>query len=87
VVSPDSTIDLDEAFLLSANLHGFLSIESVLQSLLKQYTQWDALLELVWTGGWSRTVHSLQLSKIPVLGASHSFHNLSLTFIALINKT
>lgn len=83
VVSPNSAVDLDEALLLAANLQTFLSRKGIFQSLLQQYVQWYALTKLVWTCRWSRTVHTFKLSKIPVLGASHSFHNLSLTFIAL----
>ena len=87
VVSPDSAVDLDEALLLAANLQTFLPRKGIFQSLLQQYVQWYALAELVWTCRWSSTVHSFKLSKIPVLGASHSFHNLSLTFIALNKQT
>jgi len=87
VVSPNSAVDLDEALLLAANLQTFLSRKGIFQSLLQQYVQWYALTKLVWTCRWSRTVHTFKLSKIPVLGASHSFHNLSLTFIALNLKT
>lgn len=83
VVSSDSAVNLDEALLLPANLHTFLSGEGVLESLLQQYTQWNALTKLVWTCRWSSTVDSLKLSEIPVLGAINPLHNLSLTFIAL----
>ena len=86
MVSPDSTVHLDEALLLPANLNTFLSRKGIFQSLLQQYAEWYAFAKLVWSCRRSDTVHALELSKIPVLGASHSFHNLSLTFIALKNK-
>jgi hypothetical protein len=86
MVSPDSTVNLDDALLLPANLNTFLSRKGIFQSLLQQYAQWYAFAKLVWSCRWSDTVHSFKLSKIPVLGASHSFHNLSLTFIALQNN-
>ena len=83
VVSPDLSINLDQTLLLATDLERLLSRKGVLQSLLEQHAQRNALSELVGTGRWSHTVNTLKLSKIPVLGSSHSFHNLSLTFIAL----
>lgn len=86
VISSDLSIDLDEAFFLSANLHSFLTSQSIAQSLLKQNVHWDALSKLVWSWRGSSSVHALKLTEIPVLRRSNSFHAFSLTFIALNNK-
>jgi hypothetical protein len=58
VVSSDSSINLDQAFFLPANLNGFLSSHGVPQPLLQQNAQWDALSQLVWTWRGSSTVHT-----------------------------
>ena len=83
VISSDLSVDLDEAFLLSADLHNFLTSQSIAESLLKQNVHWDALSQLVRSWRGSSSVHALELTEIPVLRCSNSFHAFSLTFIAL----
>ena len=86
VISSDFSINFDETFFLFTDLHAFLSCECVLKSLLQQNADWDAFSELMWSRGWSGSMYSFEFSKIPVLGSRNSFHNLSLTFIALKTK-
>ena len=85
VVSPDFAVDLDEALLILHDLSGLISAGGVLKSLLEEHVQGNALSELMGSGGWSGSVHTLKLSKVPLLGSSHSLYNLSLSFIALNN--
>jgi hypothetical protein len=86
VVSPDSSVNLDQAFFLLTDLHGFLSSHGVFQPLLQQNVQWNALSQFMWTWRGSCAVHTFQLAKIPVLWRSKPFHTLSLTFITLENE-
>lgn len=82
-VSSDLSIDLDESLLVLDDLSGLISVEGVLQSLLEQHGQGNALSKLVGTGRGSGSVNSSQLAKVPLLGSSNSLYNLSLSFIAL----
>ena len=82
-VTSDLTVDLDETLLVLDNLSGFLSVQSVFKSLLKENIERNALPKLVRTGRWSGTVNTLELAKIPLLGSSDSLHNLSLSFVTL----
>jgi hypothetical protein len=83
VFSSDLAINLDHTLSILADLKRILSVKSVFQSLLKNNVKWNALSELMWTRSWSGTVHTLQFTKIPHLGSGDSFHNFSLSFIAL----
>ena len=58
VLSSYLSVDLDEALLLFNNLNTFLSAHGVIEPLLQQNVQWDALSQLVWTRFRSSTVHS-----------------------------
>ena len=83
VVSSNLAIDLDETLLVLDDLSSLLSAESVLESLLQKNVDWNALSELVWTWRWSSSVHTLELSKVPLLWSGDSLYNLSLSFVSL----
>merc|ERR1711990_1021603 len=48
-VSSDSSVNLDETFLVLNDLHALSSGKRVLKSVLEEHVKWDALSELVWT--------------------------------------
>ena len=82
VVSSDLAVDLDETLLVVDDLSGFISGESVLESLLEENVQGDALSELVRTRRRSGSVNSLEFAKIPALRGRNSLDGFSLTFVA-----
>jgi hypothetical protein len=82
VVSSDLSVDSDETLLVVDDLSGFISGESILESLLEENVQGDALSESVRTRRRSGSVNSLEFSKIPALGCRHSLDGFSLTFVA-----
>lgn len=72
VVSPDSVVNLYVVVLVSADLHGFHSVESVLQSLAEESGEGEALAELVGTSGWTGSIDTGALVKEPVFGCEHA---------------
>lgn len=81
VVTSDLAINLDETLLVLDNLASLLSVEGILESLLKEHIEWDALPKLVRTRRWSGAIDALQLAKVPLLRSGHSLHDLSLSFV------
>jgi hypothetical protein len=81
-ISSNFSVNFDETFFVLNDLLGFLSGESILESLLEKYVQWEALSSLVRTSRWLGAIHSLKFSEIPLLWSINSLHNLSLSFIA-----
>jgi hypothetical protein len=84
-VSSNLTIDLDQSLSVNNNLSSFVSGKSVLKLLSKKNGKRNAFSGLVWTSGWLGTVNTLEFTEIPLLWSVYSFHNLSLSFIALNN--
>lgn len=82
-VSSDLSVDLDESLLVLDDLLSLVSGESVLESLLEENGEWDALSKLVWTSRWLGSVHSLEFSEVPLLWSGDSLDNFSLSLIAL----
>jgi len=56
VISTDSVVNLNVVVLVSADLHGFHSVESVLQSLAEESGEGEALTELVGTSRWTGSI-------------------------------
>ena len=65
-------INLDVGRLVLADLDALLVGEGVLQSVLEQDAQGQALTELVGSGGGAGSVHALQLVKAPGGGSEHA---------------
>jgi len=82
-VSSDFSIDLDESSSVSDNLSNFISVKSVLKSLVKKNVERKAFSEFVWTSRWSGGVNTLQFTEIPVLWSGNPLHDFSLSFVAL----
>lgn len=82
-VSSDLAVNLDHTFLILDDLGGFHVGHSVLQSLLEENVERDALSGLVWTSRWLGSVHTLKLSEVPLLWSINSLHDFSLSFVAL----
>ena len=85
-ISSDLAVNLDETLLVLDDLSAFVSAESVLEFLLEKNVKWNAFSKLVWTWRWSGSIHTLELSEVPLLWTSNPLHNLSLAFVSL-NKT
>lgn len=83
VVSSDLTVNLNQSFFILNDLSSLISGKSVLQPLLKENVEWDALSKLVWTWRRSGSIDALQFTKVPGFWSGNSLHNLSLSFIAL----
>lgn len=81
-VSSDLAVNLDHTFLILDDLGGFRVGHSVLQSLLEENVERDALSGLVWTSRWLGSVHTLKLSEVPLLWSINSLHDFSLSFVA-----
>jgi len=73
-VSSDLAVNLDETFLVFADLDDFLVGESVLQSLSQQNSDGDALSQLVGSSSGSVGVFSGKLVQHPVGRRSHALH-------------
>jgi len=84
-ISSNFSIDFDKSFFIFNNFSCFLSIKSILKSLLEKYIKRNALTEFVRTRWGSSTVHSFHFSEEPLLRAVNSLYNLSLSFVALKN--
>lgn len=80
-VSSDLAVDLDEALLVLDDGSSLSSAESVLESLLEEHVERDALSELVGTRRRSGAVDTSQLAEVPLLGGSDSLDDLSLTLV------
>jgi len=63
-VGADLSVDLDQA--LHDDGLGLASIESILQAVTDEDDQRHAVAELVWTGGWARSVGTGQFVQEPV---------------------
>ena len=85
-ISSELSINLNQTFFVLNDLSSFVSRESVLQSLLQKNAKRDAYSSLVWTSRWLGAINTVQFTEIPMLWCGNSFHNLSLSFIAL-NKS
>ena len=72
VISTDSVVNLNVVVLVSADLHGFHSVESVLQSLAEESGEGEALAELVGTSRWTGSIDTGALVKEPVFGCEHA---------------
>lgn len=73
-VSADLAVDLDETFLVLADLDHLLVGEGVLQTLSQQNGDRNALSQLVRSGSWSVSISSRELVKHPVGGGGHALH-------------
>ena len=82
-VSSDLTINLDQTLLILDDLGALLAGHGVLQSLLEEDVERDALSSLVRTSRWLGSIHSLKFTKVPLLWSIHSLHDFSLSFVAL----
>lgn len=85
-VSSDFTVNNDVSGTLGLgagfdNLSGFISVKSILQSLLKENVKWDAFSSLVWTSGWLGGIDSSEFTEIPGFWSVDSLHAFSLSFI------
>jgi len=83
VITSDLSVHLNKTGLVLHDLAGLVAVHGVLQSLLEQHIQGDALSKLMRSRGGSGCVHTLKFSKVPLLGSGDSFQDLSLAFIAL----
>ncbi len=86
VITSDLAINLNQTGSVLHNLASLFAAHGVLESLLEEHAQGNALSKLVGTGGRSGGVHTLKFSKVPLLGSGDSFQDLSLAFIALNNN-
>ena len=84
-VSSNFSVNFDKSFFIFYNFSCFLSIESILESLLEKYIKRNALTKFVRSRWGSSTVHSFHFSEEPLLRAVNSLYNLSLSFVALKN--
>ena len=82
-VSSDLAVNLDQTLLILDDLGAFHVGHGVLQSLLEEDVERDALSSLVRTSRWLGSIHSLKFTKVPLLWSIHSLHDFSLSFVAL----
>lgn len=71
-VSSDFVVNLDQSFLISDDLHGLLTAESVAQSVSEEDGKGDAFSSLVGASTGSGSVNTTELVQHPVGGSSHS---------------
>ena len=62
VVSSDLSVNLNQSFFILNDLSSLISGKSVLQPLLKENVEWDALSKLVWTWRRSGSIDTLKFS-------------------------
>ena len=75
-VATDFVVNLDVARLVSADFDALLAGEGVLKSVAEQDRHWDALSQLVGSGGRARRVHTSKFVQAPVGWCPHALHML-----------
>ena len=75
-VSSCSVVNFDIATFVSADLDRLLAGESVSKPSAEQYSQWDALSELVWSSRWTGGEHTSKLVQAPCAWCCHSLQML-----------
>jgi hypothetical protein len=83
VVTTHFAVNLDKALLVLHDFASLVSAGGVLQALLQEDVQGNALSQLVGTGRGASSVDASEFAKVPLLGSSHSLNDLSLAFVAL----
>ena len=89
-VSSDFTVNNDVSGTLGLgagfdDLSGFISVKSILQSLLKENVKRNALSSLVWTSGWLGGIDSSEFTKVPGFWCVDSLHRFSLSFVSHVD--
>lgn len=85
-ISSNLTVNDDVSGTLSLgagfdNLSGFISVKSILQSLLEKNAKWNAFSGLVWTSGWLGGINSSEFTEVPCFWCIDSLHAFSLSFV------
>ena len=75
-VASDLVVNFDIARLVSADFDALLAGEGVLQSVAEQDCHWDALSQLVGSGGRARCRHTIKLAQTPMRWGKHALHML-----------
>ena len=75
-IATNFVVNLDIAILVSADFDALLAGEGVLQSVAEQDCHWDALSQLMGSGGRARCRHTIKLAQTPMRWGKHALHML-----------
>jgi len=64
------------------DLSGFISVKSILQSLLEKNAKRNAFSSLMWTSGWLGGIDSSEFTEVPCFWSIDSLHAFSLSFVS-----